>query len=187
MWGIAKVVLMHNLGTLGSAWSHPAVNNKYIGNAAADTSLFDIMQGIVLVTSEYQGLNSPCKAIMNLLRPIGDICVGELSHHCFRKWLVGWFAASHCLNQCRGVVHWTQRNILQWNFNRNAYIFIVENAFENSVLNMAAILSRPQCVNKTRPQQKKAPFWGRHFQKNKNARIVNDLIVIFPQNLSNSK
>ena len=35
---------------------------------------------------------------------------------------------------------------LQWNLNRNLYIFVQENAFENVVWEMAAILSRPQRV-----------------------------------------
>ena len=35
---------------------------------------------------------------------------------------------------------------LQLNVNRNSYIFIQENPFENVVRKMAAILSRPQCV-----------------------------------------
>ena len=35
---------------------------------------------------------------------------------------------------------------LQWNLKQNSYIFIQENAFENVVWKMAAILSRPQCV-----------------------------------------
>ena len=43
--------------------------------------------------------------------------------------------------------HLTLRNILQWNFNRNSDIFIQENAFESVICEMAAILSRPQCVN----------------------------------------
>ena len=33
-----------------------------------------------------------------------------------------------------------------WNLKQNSYIFIQENAFENVVCEMAAILSRPQCV-----------------------------------------
>ena len=33
-------------------------------------------------------------------------------------------------------------------FNQNWYIFIQENAFENIVWKMAAILSRPQCIKK---------------------------------------
>ena len=36
---------------------------------------------------------------------------------------------------------------IQWNLNRNSYIFIQENAFENVVWKMAAILSRSQFVN----------------------------------------
>ena len=38
-------------------------------------------------------------------------------------------------------------NKLQWNINRNSYIFIHENALENVVCKMASILSRPQCVH----------------------------------------
>ena len=34
--------------------------------------------------------------------------------------------------------------------NRNSYIFIQENPFENVVWKMAAILSRPQCVKASR-------------------------------------
>ena len=37
-------------------------------------------------------------------------------------------------------------NKLQWNLNQNSYIFIQENAFENAIWKMAAILSPPQCV-----------------------------------------
>ena len=44
-------------------------------------------------------------------------------------------------------VNWTLRNKIQWNFNRNSYIFIQENALENVVCEVASILSRPQCVN----------------------------------------
>ena len=40
---------------------------------------------------------------------------------------------------------WPFRNKLQWNVNRNSYIFSDENAFED-VNEMADILSRPQCV-----------------------------------------
>ena len=56
-------------------------------------------------------------------------------------------APSHYQKQWWNIVNWTLRNKLQWNFNRNSYIFIQENAFENVVWKMAAILSRPQCVN----------------------------------------
>ena len=54
---------------------------------------------------------------------------------------------------------WTLiRNKYQWNLKRNWCIFIQANAFENVVWKMAAILSRPQCVNTLRPRQN-----GRHF------------------------
>ena len=42
--------------------------------------------------------------------------------------------------------NWTLWNKFQWNFNRNSNIFIHENEFESVVCEMAAILSRPQCV-----------------------------------------
>ena len=54
---------------------------------------------------------------------------------------------SHYLNQWWNIVNWTLENKFQWNVNRNAYIFIQENAPENVVWKMAAILSRPQYVN----------------------------------------
>ena len=40
------------------------------------------------------------------------------------------------------------RNKLKWNFNRNQYIFVQENAFEYVVWKTAAILPRPPCVNR---------------------------------------
>ena len=74
------------------------------------------------------------------------ICVGNLGRHWFKQWLVAWSAPSHYLNQCWNIVNWTSRNKLQWNSNRNSYIFIQENALENVICEMASILFRPQCV-----------------------------------------
>ena len=54
---------------------------------------------------------------------------------------------SHHLNQCWNIVNWILGNKLQWNFNQNLHIFIQENVFHNVVCEMAAILSKPQCVN----------------------------------------
>ena len=45
------------------------------------------------------------------------------------------------------VVNWTVRNKLQWIFNQNIELFIHKKVSENIVCDMAAILSRPQCVN----------------------------------------
>ena len=55
-------------------------------------------------------------------------------------------APSHYLNQCWNIVNWILANKPQWSLNRNIFIFIQENAFENVFWNKAAILSRPQCV-----------------------------------------
>ena len=48
-------------------------------------------------------------------------------------------------NQCLNIVNWTHGNKLQRNFNRNSNIFFQENAFENVVWKITAILSRSQC------------------------------------------
>ena len=56
-----------------------------------------------------------------------------------------WSAPSHYMNQCRSIAVWTLWNKLQWNFKRNSYIFIQENAFENVAREKVAILSQPQC------------------------------------------
>ena len=45
------------------------------------------------------------------------------------------------------TIIWTNDGVFQWNLNRNSYIFIQENAFENSDCKMEAILSRSQCFN----------------------------------------
>ena len=58
---------------------------------------------------------------------------------------------SHCLNQCWIIINWTLRNKLQWNFNQNTKFCIHENASENIVCEMAAILSRGRWVNSLRP------------------------------------
>ena len=62
------------------------------------------------------------------------------------QWLVAWPALSHYLNQCWNIVNWTPVHEIQWNLNPNSNIFIQENAFENVVWKMAAILSRHQWV-----------------------------------------
>ena len=54
---------------------------------------------------------------------------------------------NHYLNQCWNIVNWTLGNKLRWNLNQNLNIMIQENAFENIIWKMAAILSWPQCVN----------------------------------------
>ena len=84
--------------------------------------------------------------IWKSLRPSDAYMRQETNQHWFRLWLVAWTAPSHYLNQCWNIVNWTLKNKFQWNLNRNSYNFIQENASENVVWKMAAILSRPQCV-----------------------------------------
>ena len=77
---------------------------------------------------------------------VTHICVGNLVQHCFRQWLVACSAPGQYLNQCWNIVNWTLGDKLQWKFNRNLNTLIHENAFENVIWEIAAILSRPQCV-----------------------------------------
>ena len=73
----------------------------------------------------------------------------ESGQHWFRYWLVTYPAPSHYLNQCWVFVNWTLRNKLQWNFHQNTKLFIHENASENIVCEMVAILSRGRWVKAT--------------------------------------
>ena len=78
---------------------------------------------------------------------VPNICTSVLGQHCFRQWLVACSVPSHYLNQCWFVVNWMFRNNFQWKFIRNPYIFIKKNECENTVSEMAAILSRGWWVN----------------------------------------
>ena len=60
---------------------------------------------------------------------------------------IGLFGAKPLSKPMLVIVNLTLRNKLQWNLNRNIKNFIQENASGNIVCEMAAILSRPQCVN----------------------------------------
>ena len=91
----------------------------------------DIVKWSQYITCHYWFINS--------LRPSDAYMRRQTNQH--------WTAPSHYLNQCWNIVNWTLRNKLQWNFNRNEYIFIRENPLENFVCEMASILSRPQCDN----------------------------------------
>ena len=48
--------------------------------------------------------------------------------------------------QCWNIIDSNPRNKLHWNLNQNWCIYTQENAYENVVCKMAAILYRPQCV-----------------------------------------
>ena len=70
----------------------------------------------------------------------------KLGHHWFTPWLVAYSAPSHYLNQWWKFVNSNLTNNIQWNHMRNSNIFVQENAFQNVVCEMAAMLSRPHCV-----------------------------------------
>ena len=83
-----------------------------------------------------------CSALTHWGR-VMDICVGNLT-------IIGSdFGLSPCRRQ---AIIWTNAGILligPSGTNRKSYIFIQENAFENVVWKIAAILPRPQCVKTT--------------------------------------
>ena len=85
---------------------------------------------------------SICFSILTHLPLVPHIYVSESGQHWFRFWPVTYSVPSHYLNQYSDNVNWSLRNKLQWNFNQNTKLFIDENASENIVCEMAAILSR---------------------------------------------
>ena len=69
---------------------------------------------------------------------------------------------SHYLTQWWDIVDWTRRNKLQRIFNRNSNIFIQENALENIVCKMAAILYPLQCGSLWHNYITRAPSFSRN-------------------------
>ena len=57
---------------------------------------------------------------------------------------------NHYLNQCWHIVNWIVGNRFLSNLNQNEYIATEENAFQNVICKMAAILSQPQFVKSAR-------------------------------------
>ena len=70
---------------------------------------------------------------------------GRVTHICVSQ-LITIVSDNDYLKQWWNIVIWTRGKKFKGNLNRNLYIFIQENAFENVVWKMSAILSRPQCV-----------------------------------------
>ena len=77
----------------------------------------------------------------------GPPCWGRVTHICVSKIIfIGsgngfWW---HYLNQWRNIVDCTLGNKLQWNFNRDQYVFIQEKAFEAVVGKLVSISFQPQ-------------------------------------------
>ena len=122
----------------------------------------------------YSDIEPPCW-IIGMLYPLLILCSLYVRLYCLRL-LTHWGRVTHiCVNKLtiigsdnglspgrRQAIIWTNAGILlidtlgnklQWNLNRNLNIFIQENAFENVVWKMAAILSRPQCVKHVNDRQ----------------------------------
>ena len=75
----------------------------------------------------------------------------ENIHHVLTHWgrlTLIWDSSLTTIDyQCWIVVNWTIGNKFKWNPNRKLHIFVQKNAFENVVMELAAILPRPRCVN----------------------------------------
>ena len=103
----------------------------------------------------HQWVTSPCKCILPMISYVLISTYGKAWHS---------FANCHILNivyillilkkvGASHMLRWwfggnlTLWNKLQWNINRNSFIFTQENTLEDVVCEMSAILSRPQYVN----------------------------------------
>ena len=80
----------------------------------------------------------PALSSLNPSSPIMlHICISRLG----QQWFMAWRLFGANLNQywrMHGIVNWTLKNKLQWNFNQKK--IIEENVFENVVCEMGAIL-----------------------------------------------
>ena len=100
------------------------------------------------ILNRISGSDSPLMSTLHHLLDTHKLThCGRVTYICVGKpTIIGWRAPSHYLNQCWNIVNCTHRNNFQWHFKRNSDIFSQENALEYVVCEMAAILSRPQCV-----------------------------------------
>ena len=86
-----------------------------------------------------------CRCLLNSWGRVMHICVSKVT-------IIGSDNACHLAGAkplsepMLDIVNWTLGNKLQWNRNRDLYIFIQENAPEDVVWKMVTILSRPQFV-----------------------------------------
>ena len=74
---------------------------------------------------------------------VSHICVNELCHQ-FQVMACCCLVPSHYLNQCCLIVNWTIGSKIQWNSNKNTWLFF----HENVVCEMATILSNRRWVNR---------------------------------------
>ena len=74
-------------------------------------------------------------------------CISKLAIIGQHNGFFAWSAQGHYLYQCWNIVNSNLRNKIQWNLKQNSNILIQENAFENIVCKMVAILSNKQIVS----------------------------------------
>ena len=74
------------------------------------------------------------------------ICVGKINQYWFRLWPVACLGAKPLSEPMLIYCCLDSVNKFQGNWNKNAKLFIQENAFENVVCEMATIFSQPQYV-----------------------------------------
>ena len=98
-----------------------------------------------------------CPTFLTHWSRVTHICISKVGHNWFRQWLVACSVPSHYLNQCWNIINLTLKIKIQLNVKWNSYIIIQENAFENVICKMAAILSRPRRV---KWRQEKLPPGG---------------------------
>ena len=92
-----------------------------------------------LVRSRWIQENSNFRRIFNASLLLGGAVIKARMYAVICDGSLRWF-------QCCIIVYWTLVNKLQWNSNQNSNICIQENAFENVVWKMSAIVSPPQCL-----------------------------------------
>ena len=159
--------------SLIGAWINGWVNNRETGDPRHYRAYYDVTvtgqcNTYVLKSMCECGIGSSLKYYcINGRYPLLDTFIalsnlthwGRVTHICVSNWfIIGsdnglspgpvWPAPSHYLNQCWNVVDWTPGNKLQWNFSLDIYILFTSfiHTFENVARKMAAILSRPHCV-----------------------------------------
>ena len=118
--------------SLIGAWINGWVNNREAGDLRRHRAHYDVIvmwKAANLNTVMARPLFSKTIKLTHL-NIVPHICVSESGRYWLRLWLVAYSAPSHYLNQCCGIVDWTLRNKLQWNYNQNTKFFIRENASE---------------------------------------------------------
>ena len=143
--------------SLMCVWINGCVNNREAGDLRRNQAHYDVI--VMIVPDTWYYLSSvftvTCSSDTTNINGNGLTHWGPVTHICLDT---NTNIGSHngLSSGQRQAIIWTNAGILlirplsnkfQWAFNRHSNIFIQENAFESVVCEMAAILSRPQCVN----------------------------------------